>query len=261
MHRVIVVPAEDSENLHERGLQLATRLHLPYVPRRKRTWTAIYQEEQTEAILIVRGQKIEYHQGETVFSFHPGLAGLRILALDRGQADHMVTAMGLREGDQVLDCTLGLASDAVVASFAVGTDGRVVGVEASPLVAAVVADGLQRYRFPKDPRVEAAMRRIEVVTGNHLEILRRASDRSYDVVYFDPMFRHAIEESDGIGPLRALANHEPVSVEALGEAKRVARRRVVIKERSGSAEFQRLVMERTVGGRYGPIAYGVIDCE
>ncbi len=258
---VVIVPADDSASLSARALELADSLNLPCSPRRKRTWAAIYQEERTNAILVVRSGRIEYHQGETVFAFHPGLAGLRVLALDRGQVDHMVTAMGLRVGDQVLDCTLGLASDAVVASFIAGETGCVVGIEASPLVAVIVADGLSRYRFPKDPRVEAAMRRIQVMPGDHLELLRRRESRSSDVVYFDPMFRHAIEESDGIGPLRSLANHEALALEAIVEAKRVARRCVVIKERSGSNEFVRLGVDRTVSGRYGPITYGVIDCE
>ncbi len=261
MHPVIVVPADESVSLSARGLELADRLNLPFCPRRKRTWATIQREERTEAILIVRADRIEYQRGETVFAFHPGLAGIRALALDRGQSDHMIAAMALREADRVLDCTLGLASDAVVASFVIGERGRVVGIEASPLVAAIVADGLSRYRFPKDPRIEAAMRRIQVLPGDHLELLRQMPERSFDVVYFDPMFRHAIEASDGIGPLRSLANHEPLSAAAITEAKRVARRCVVIKERSGSREFTRLEVDRLVGGRYGPISYGVIEIE
>lgn len=261
MHPVIVVAADDSARLCQRAHELAERLHLPYTPRRKRTWAVIYQEEVAQSILVVRSDRIEFHREGSVFAFHPGLAGLRALALDRGQTDHMVSAMGLRASDRVLDCTLGLGSDAVLASFVVGETGLVVGVEASHLVAAIVADGLARYRFPKDSRIEAAMRRVQVLTGHHMEILREMSDHSFDVVYFDPMFRHAIEESDGIGPLRLLANHEPLSVEAVYEAKRVAKRCVVIKERSGSAEFQRLGVSRVVSGRYAAIAYGVIDCE
>lgn len=261
MHPIIVVPADDSPSLRERGQALAAQLRIPYIERRRRTWAAIHQEEETEGILVVRGGRLEYHQGETVFAFHPGLSGLRILAISRGQTDHMVEAMRLRPGDRVLDCTLGLASDAVVASFVVGETGQVVGVESSPVVATIVADGLSNYGYPKDEQVEAAMRRIQVQVGNHLDILRKMSDQEYDLVYFDPMFRRAVEESDGIGPLRALANHQPLSHEAIAEAKRVARRGVVIKERSGSFEFGRLGIERTVGGRYGAVIYGVIECE
>ena len=42
---------------------------------------------------------------------------------------------------RVLDCTMGLASDAVVASFITGWTGTVCAVEASPLLHLLVSEG------------------------------------------------------------------------------------------------------------------------
>ena len=88
--------------------------------------------------------------------------------------------------------------------------------------------------------------------------MRGQADDSFDAVYFDPMFRHPFMESAGIHPLRFLADPRPVSAEAIREARRVARRRVVLKESSKSGEFARLGFSAFVGGKYSHVRYGVI---
>ncbi|MCD7875155.1 MAG: hypothetical protein LUH17_09505 [Acidaminococcaceae bacterium] len=47
---------------------------------------------------------------------------------------------------KVLNCTMGLASDTIVASFITGAEGVVCAVEASPLLHFVVSEGLQNYQ-------------------------------------------------------------------------------------------------------------------
>ncbi|MGP1407976.1 MAG: class I SAM-dependent methyltransferase, partial [Selenomonas sp.] len=51
----------------------------------------------------------------------------------------------------------------------------------------------------------------------------------------------------------------PVSLFAVAEACRVAKRRVVLKENSRSLEFARLGFSKIAGGKYSPVHYGVID--
>ena len=65
--------------------------------------------------------------------------------------------------------------------------------------------------------------------------------------------------SNGISPLRSVANHAALSVEAVEEAKRVARSRVVMKEANGSEEFGRLGFKKIMGGKYSKVHYGVMD--
>ena len=79
------------------------------------------------------------------------------------------------------------------------------------------------------------------------------------MVYFDPMFRKPLTASNGISPLRSVANHAALSVEAVEEAKRVARSRVVMKEANGSEEFDRLGFKKIMGGKYSKVHYGVMD--
>ncbi|MGZ4112572.1 MAG: class I SAM-dependent methyltransferase, partial [Tumebacillaceae bacterium] len=88
--------------------------------------------------------------------------------------------------------------------------------------------------------------------------LRAQPDRSVDVIYFDPMFRRTVQKSDAIEPLRLLGDDSPLSLEAVEEAKRVARRCIVLKERWYSQEFERLGF-RLPRKSSGSTNYGVIE--
>jgi hypothetical protein len=55
-----------------------------------------------------------------------------------------------------------------------------------------------------------------------------------------------------------VANKNPLTLETIAEAKRVARQRVVLKESSKSLEFARLGFLERAGGRYSKVQYGVI---
>ena len=88
--------------------------------------------------------------------------------------------------------------------------------------------------------------------------LREQQDDSYDVVYFDPMFRRPLHESAGMDALRARADMRALTHETVAEARRVARRRVVMKERRESGEFERLGFFEVVGGKYSRVSYGVM---
>jgi hypothetical protein len=194
------------------------------------------------------------------YFFHLNLAQLRIKNLKDGKHDHMVTAMDLQPGLTVLDCTLGLATDAIVASFVVGDAGGVTGLEASPLVAAIAAAGLAQFCSGQD-ETDAALRRIAVRNADHNSYLASLPAASFDVVYFDPMFRNPIHASSNLAPLRYLADSRPLSPAALAAARRVARRRVIVKEANNSPEFRRLGIDTTLGGRYSSIHYGVVAAE
>ena len=73
------------------------------------------------------------------------------------------------------------------------------------------------------------------------------------------MFRHAITKSSAINPLRPVANKNPVTVEAVQEACRVAKNFVVMKENAKSGEFSKLGFEIADGGKYSSISFGIID--
>lgn len=207
------------------------------------------------AVIVLEKDGPRIHSQYGTFAYHPGMAEIRVQQLLRGAPDHLVKALDLRCGARVLDCTLGLASDAAVAACVVGETGRVVGLEASLLLHFAVKHGLAHYEC-KTPLLTAALRRVEAVHAVAAEYLASCAPDSYDVVYFDPMFRHPVQGSKAMEALRPLALEEPLAKSTVELALKVAPR-VVIKERSeyllaeyGCTEY--------VGGKYSRIKFGII---
>jgi len=210
--------------------ELARRLGLPLRRRGNFTLNQLRRRYGDEPILVVNSQGVRLEAtGKKPFFFHPNTAAFRIKRLMRGDTDTMLMACQIQPGDRVLDATLGLGADAIVFAHAVGEKGKVVGVESEPLIALLVEEGLRTWQADV-PALNEAMRRVEVRQGNHAEVLASLPDRSFDVVYFDPMFEKAVESSSGIAGLRAYANPSPLEDAAVEEALRVAARRVVLKE-------------------------------
>ena len=239
--------------------ETALRLNISFVQRRTESIDELREKHGVDFVLVAKKGLLVLETRDGEFFFHPNMAHLRLKNLRFGDGrDNMVEAMDLKPGMAVLDCTLGFGTDAIVASFAVGENGRVTGLESSPLIAEVTGYGLAHYHAENYP-IQEAMRRINTISSDYIDFLRQSEDNSYDVVYFDPMFRYPLMESRNLNPLRLAANHEPVSREAVDEAMRVARHRVVLKENARSAEFERLGFPIIAGGRYSKVHYGVIE--
>lgn len=244
-----------------KACRLAQELGAEYAPRQERPLAVMQAEYHTNLMIVFeQGQPVAY-QGDSRFFFHRGMAELRILNLIRTGHDPMIKAMELSAGMSVLDCTLGLAADALVAAFVAGDAGSVLGVEASPIVAALTRWGLAELQAAgSDARVQTklAAGRIRVRNGRHQDVLAELPDNSFDIVCFDPMFRRPKLGSCGIQPLRDFAAADPLDITSLREALRVARLRVVVKETQGSWEFERLGIRRVAGGRYSSVQYGIL---
>ncbi|MCS7464452.1 class I SAM-dependent methyltransferase [Paenibacillus doosanensis] len=208
-------------------------------------------------ILLVTRERIEYyHEQQPALFFHPSTAAIRVKRLLNGESDTLLEMAGVRPGDRILDCTAGLGSDAVTLSFAAGQSGQVTALESSPLPFLLLQQGLGEY-VSDIPGMTDAMRRIRVLHEEHLDFLRRQDAKSFDVVYFDPMFRKPIHESNSIRSIRQLADARALTEEAVHEARRAARRAVVMKEHRDSGEFARLGFAE-LHRSTSKIAYGVI---
>lgn len=240
------------------AIKLADELSVPFIPRNDLSIDAITSNIGVAGMMVVSSKRISFVTGSTEFFFHPGLAKLRITGIKNGKTDQMIQAMSLRTGDTLLDCTLGLGTDAIVASYVLGTQGKVTGLESSRLIAAIVERGLTTYQF-EDEDITLAMQRVEVVHSDHKDYLAGLPPRSYDVVYFDPMFRSPRKKSPAMDAMRAIANPNPVDQETIAMALRVCTKRVVMKERRWSTEFERVGFREIQGGKYAPVVYGVID--
>ncbi|MDY4696533.1 MAG: class I SAM-dependent methyltransferase [Selenomonas montiformis] len=235
----------------------AAKLGLAYVPRQRLSIEEVRERWHTDMVLVAKQDMLVLETPAGELFFHPNMAHLRLKNIRKGDGDRMAEAMDLRPGMSVLDCTLGFGADSIVASFVVGPEGCVTGIESQPLVEAVVSCGL--HHFSGDTVcIREAMRRIRTVCDDSLHYLKNQPDRSVDIVYFDPMFRHPLMDSTSLDPLRTVANHHALTPEHIAEARRVARRRVVFKETSRSMEFSRLGFTKIEGGRYSKVHYGVM---
>lgn len=194
---------------------------------------------------------------EPIF-FHPNSAMFRIKRLLNGGHDPLVDACVLTEGMTFLDCTLGLASDSIVASFAIGRSGAITGVEGNRTTAYLVQAGLKTWDSGI-PEMNQAMNAIEVIWSNSYEYLKTCKDQSFDVIYFDPMFEETIESS-GIKGLKQLALYDDVTKEMIHEAKRIARKRIVLKDHWKSTRFNNLgfipIVRKSSNFHYGVLELG-----
>jgi 16S rRNA (guanine1516-N2)-methyltransferase len=235
------------------GLQAAVRL----VQRKQFSLSKLRERYGDSDILLVSRERIEYyHEHQPVLFFHPSTAAIRVKRLINGELDPLLELSAIQPGDRVLDCTAGLGSDAIVYSYAVGGNGQVIALESRPIPYLVLHQGLRMY----DSGIQgmnAAMQRIEVLQEDHYDYLQQQPDHTYDVVYLDPMFRKPIHESNSISAIRVLADPRPVTAQTIREARRVARRAVILKEHRDSEEFARLGFE-VVKRSTTKIAYGVI---
>lgn len=226
------------------------------VPRKQDSLARMKKRYGEDSVLVADDNGLRYYEeSEEPLYFHPSMAYVRVKRLRSGESDPLIEVSDCRAGDSVLDCTAGLGSDAIVFSYASGQEGKVIALESEPILCAVVREGLRTYETIH-PDVNEAFRRIELQCANHMDWLAELPDKSVDIVYFDPMFRRPMHDSSALAPLRGLANNGALDAEAVHQAKRVARKTVVLKEHRDSGEFLRLGFERR---HVNKIAYGVIS--
>lgn len=244
MQVAVTTPLRPAPADVEAALQAAARYGLPYVARGSRALSRALAEVGAEAALVLSPGRAVLSAGDTEHAWSPGMGALRLKRLldvragrrrpdDPTIHDPFLDAAGIRPGDAVLDCTCGLGADALVAAAAAGPGGRVVALESSQALAAWTGEGMRRYSAE-------ASRRVEVLHADHGAWLASAAPRSFDVVVFDPMFRHARAEPGGFDVVRRLSDPRPLAPEALALARKVATRWVVVKDGAPGWDLARL---------------------
>lgn len=255
-----------TSNRHQQELepladQIALDLELPFIKRGRYSIAGLFREYQLERLLVVSQEELKLFSKEDLdapFFFHPSSAMFRIKRLQKEGLDPFVQAAQLKPGISVLDCTLGLASDAIVASYACQPT-SVTGLESTKIVAYIVQRGLRSWNT-KLEELELAMKGIKVIHQSYQEYLQKSPDNSFDVVYFDPMFEKGNHLSTNLTPLKKMANYEKLTSHTISEARRVARKRVVYKDSSYSPAFEALGFSPLVR-KYASHWYGVINLE
>ena len=209
-----------SQGHRARAQLLAERFAAPAVERR--AFPTMFLATGATHLYVV-GRDHEEVRRETGACFVQ--EGLLATKLHEGVRHPLIRAVGACS--DLVDCTLGLANDALHAAMVLGC--QVLGVEGSPIIHALLEEGLPRLAasYP-------AARQIDLIHGDAVAVLRGLADRSRDVVFLDPMMGRPGNSAPSFATLRAFAVPEPASAELLREAARVARHRVVLKLGKGA---------------------------
>jgi len=187
-----------------RARALSARLDVPYVRRRGPLQGFCY---------VVGRNRDELRDGPTSLTVHEGMLQARL----QSASNHpLIRAIG--PASHVIDGTLGLAGDALHIASALSC--RVTGIEGSPVIHALLEEGLPRL----GQHLEAA-NRITLRLGDATETL--ATLTAADVVFFAPMYERPRAAAPGFELLRRVAIHDPLSPALLREAHRVAPRVIV----------------------------------
>ncbi|MGD7051225.1 class I SAM-dependent methyltransferase [Sutcliffiella horikoshii] len=234
---IVTTAGRTNEEMIQTAKHISQDLGCKYIQRNKKSVLTLFNEYNQDVLVIGKNRYEWYPLNILVpIFFHPNTAGFRVKRWLQGEIEPFLEATELKEGMSFLDCTLGLASDSIMASLATGEQGKVWGIEGNEVLAYLVNKGLAAWES-ENSTVEEAMRRIKVLHGKHQDLLSTLQDNSFDVVYFDPMFNIEIEESNGIAPLRNIAVKETLNKQTLQEAIRVAKKRVVLKDHWQSEKF------------------------
>ena len=246
----------DNRELIEQAKTWAQHLQVPYVKRYDNgSLDAMLSDHRLDALLIAGKNGPQLYSREGMLLYHPGLGKVRWQrVVQRKENDNFLTAMDLSQGQRVLDCTVGLAADALLASHAVGETGKVVGLEASLPLWFLSSRGIMLYKS-KIPELEQDLQRIEIIHAEASKFLKTLPENSFDALYFDPMFRQPVRKSSEMVPLRPLAFHEPLKLETVELALKAAPR-VVIKERSVEL-LQEYGCTEFVGTKYSAVRFGI----
>ncbi|WP_166805141.1 class I SAM-dependent methyltransferase [Nitrosococcus wardiae] len=217
------IASEDPEQV-DAARQLAHQLSLPLLnPPLDRSTIA----------LVLNAQRLEIRHpelGSPLFiDFVKGAMGYR-RRRGEGRQQPLARAIGLKGGacPDVLDATAGLGRDAfVLASLGC----QVLLVEQSPIVRALLDDGLERAR--QAPETAPVATRMTSIQANAIDWMAKLSAQDLpEVVYLDPMYpertKSALVKKE-MRLLRALVGKSENVFLLLEGALKCARQRVVVK--------------------------------
>lgn len=219
----IAITFDSPEHLAQ-AKQLAKQLDLPVVEP---------EFQYYDFLLVITKNRLELREvGEKhskplyVDFLHGAVAHRRKYGGGRGQL--LARAVGIKPGItlDILDATAGLGHDAFVLA-GLGCSLRLL--ERSPIIAALLADGLQRAKIV----AEFAGIDMQLLGGDAVSYMQQLSAKMRpDVVYLDPMYpvrtKSALVKKE-MRILRKIVGEDADVAQLLAVALQVARKRVVVK--------------------------------
>lgn len=231
---MIITTSNETEVLIEKALRLSEKYGIEYRARGEKSLAYLFETADPQVFVVNHNRGLSYYEeGKAEAFYHPNMAFHRIHTLQKGGSDTLASVCGLEKGMTFLDCTLGLASDALTAAYVVGETGRVTGVEKSLPIYILLREGMEFYaeQAEQDTEMRTVIERLHpnIHHSDNLTFLRSCGDKICDVLYFDFMFRRPVHKSFGIEVIRNHASYDTITDEHLTEAIRVAGERVVVK--------------------------------
>lgn len=221
----------------------AQALGVPFIEAVKGTPVESLLERFT-CVLVLRGDGVVLLDARGSARWSGGMADLRIHRLRTGvpQPDHVLLAGEVQPGDAVLDGTLGRGHDALVLEHA---GAEVTAVESSLPLYAWTSLGLAQRGS-----------KVRCLHADAREVLRGLPGGAFDVVFFDPMFSKRAHHEAGFSLVRRHGEPAPLDAAMLHEARRVARRWVVVKAAPQAADLWRLGLEVVPFKRNAELRFG-----
>ena len=223
---VAVLP--NAPSTREQAALLAESLSLPLISTENKSYFDLLLEVRAKGLALAPTDRKLGNGIRIDFAPTPGAYKKLTLGSTR---QPLAKAVGIRIGNRsVIDATAGLGRDA----FHLACLGcRVLAMERSPILAAMLNDALDRASRPRDQKLIAIVERISVMVGDSRSMLTALAliDRP-DVVYLDPMFTS--RESSALARkemriLRMLVGGDEDAGELLRIARETATKRVVVK--------------------------------
>lgn len=241
MHDDLLLAISISEQYKDRSLELARQLSCPACSNSK-TENNLQDCSSFDYVL-----QFEHHNNVdapilALAECHSKLGGSIYVDFVGGKMDHrrrfgggrgqpIARAMGLKNGANpiIVDATAGLGRDAFVLA---SLGAQVTLLERSPILAALLQDGLNRASMDKDI-APITNERMKLINKNAIEWLKnRPADQKPDVVYMDPMYPHRNKSAlvkKEMRYLREIVGDDDDASQLLHAALSCARHRVVVK--------------------------------
>jgi len=230
----IVVASASDDELYEAdnhlALTISAKWGFPVLPHNEKPSEGLYLRVYQDVLGLADASEKKVLPVEVDFA---SPASLYRKQHGGGRKEAIVKAIGLKGNDawHVVDATPGLGRDAFVL---VSVGCSVTMIERSPVVAALLEDGIRRLAltFPD------LANRMSLQHGNSAEVMQYFKGESVDAIYLDPMFPHKKKSALVKKEMRLfqqLLGHDPDADALLPPALMLATHRVVVK-RPNSAD-------------------------
>ncbi len=244
---IITTSVKKDKELENKAKNFAKKLGVKYIVREKNTISRFLKFYKN--LFLVYKNKLIFLSEKGKFFFHLDTAMLRI----KNKKEPILDIIGEKK-QSILDATMGLCRDSIVLSY---FGHELTALEKNKIVFEIVKDGMKNLEI-EDEKIINAIKKIKLINIDNLEYLRQSPDNEYDIIYADFMFCKKIKNSDNLNSLEKIVKKSGMTEEFLTEAKRVARKKIIIKAHILDNIFQKFNFKR-IRKSGAEFNYGVVE--